>query len=362
MSDYFDRVERQIVNRVNPGAAPPARMPALFGRLGYAAAVLVVVIVVGVFLLARGGQTARPSAAPQSHVQTFSFAAAPINPRLPVGTLIDQTVHILRERLAAALPGASVRRTGDRIVVQAPSGAKGAAAQIVALAGVGSFEVYDWEADVIAPNGKTVASQLAGQDPTGLKISQGSAGLAPGQAGAGSVSLRQALRLAAGLPHSSNPARPVEYFASRKLDLPPGYVVIQATGGGDQFFVLEARPELTRYDISSARPGTDANAHAAQVEIGLTKTGEHAFHALTAAVARRGALVSGLGQTLDQHFAIAIDNRLITLPYIDYKQYPDGVTANGGVDLSGSFTTTAAKDIAILLRYGPLPVQLTSAG
>ena len=33
--------------------------------------------------------------------------------------------------------------------------------------------VYDWEANVLAPNGKTVASQLQERNPTALKISQG---------------------------------------------------------------------------------------------------------------------------------------------------------------------------------------------
>ena len=33
---------------------------------------------------------------------------------------------------------------------------------------------YDWEANVITPNGKTVASQLQTQDPTATEISQGS--------------------------------------------------------------------------------------------------------------------------------------------------------------------------------------------
>jgi SecD/SecF fusion protein len=83
---------------------------------------------------------------------------------------------------------------------------------------------------------------------------------------------------------------------------------------------------------------------------------------MTATIARRGDRVSGLGQTLNQHFAIALDNRLITVPYIDYKVYPDGVDATDGVDITGSLTTQSAKDVAILLRCGPLPVNLTATG
>src|SRR5207237_2467161 len=56
---------------------------------------------------------------------------------------------------------------------------------------------YDWEQNVLTPNGKPVVSQLQSQDPTALTISQGATGnLAPGDPGAGSVGLYQAVQLA----------------------------------------------------------------------------------------------------------------------------------------------------------------------
>jgi preprotein translocase subunit SecD len=57
-----------------------------------------------------------------------------------------------------------------------------------------------------------------------------------------------------------------------------------------------------------------------------------------------------------------LDNRLISVPSIDFKQYPDGIGGKDGADISGDLTRQSAKDLAILLRYGPLPVQLTAAG
>ena len=59
-----------------------------------------------------------------------------------------------------------------------------------------TLSFYDWEANALAPNGKTVASQLLAQNPTALTISQG-AGDGPGMPGAGSMGLYQAVRLAA---------------------------------------------------------------------------------------------------------------------------------------------------------------------
>ncbi|MBV9941347.1 MAG: hypothetical protein JO262_04380, partial [Solirubrobacterales bacterium] len=79
---------------------------------------------------------------------------------------------------------------------------------------------------------------------------------------------------------------------------------------------------------------------------------------VTAEIARRGSLVSGLGQSYNQHFAVALDNQLITVPYIDYKQYPDGINGDNGADISGSFTITSAQDLANELRLGALPINL----
>ena len=68
---------------------------------------------------------------------------------------------------------------------------------------------YDWEANALTPNGKTVASQLLTQDSTALQISQG-AGAGPGVPGAGSMSLYQAVKLAA-----KQPAAPFSNHLSR---------------------------------------------------------------------------------------------------------------------------------------------------
>src|ERR1700751_5443465 len=58
---------------------------------------------------------------------------------------------------------------------------------------------YDWEANALTPNGKTVASQLITQDQNALAISQGSSA-GPGEPGAGSMGLYQAVKLASGQP------------------------------------------------------------------------------------------------------------------------------------------------------------------
>ncbi len=63
---------------------------------------------------------------------------------------------------------------------------------------------YDWEANALTPNGKTVASQLQTQDPTAVTISQGTRVAAPGAPSAGSMSLYQAVKLASKQPPVSS--------------------------------------------------------------------------------------------------------------------------------------------------------------
>jgi preprotein translocase subunit SecD len=123
--------------------------------------------------------------------------------------------------------------------------------------------------------------------------------------------------------------------------------------------VLRGVPALSGADITDPHSSTLPGGEPA-VSFSFTAPGGRDFQALTAAIARRGTLVSGLGESLNQHFAVVLDGRLIEVPYVDYKVYPDGVSPAGGVQLGGGLCRQSARDIAILLRYGPLPIQLTA--
>ena len=79
---------------------------------------------------------------------------------------------------------------------------------------------------------------------------------------------------------------------------------------------------------------------------------------MTREVARRGAHVSVGGETLNQHFAVAVDGQLLTVPQIDFRQYPDGIIGGGGADITGGFTPQSARDLATELRSGALPLSV----
>ena len=412
MSDYFDRIERQLQRSVEAGAPrrvwpelrwSPARV------LAPAAAVIVALVVVVAFAATRGGTTGPAPAAPAGSRVEFTAAPASAASRLP-GVAAD----ILTRRLAEALPAARVLRTGDTITVSLPGLTPAQRQRVLTLGAPGVLHMYDWEASVLTSNGKTVASRLGARDSAALDLSQGTGG-APGGADSGAMPLYDAVRLAArqptaarggsrtrflfGAPGStacstaavdrgqppaagadcllSGPAptlaelraglpRGVSPSAGRLLTVPGGTTVVEATGGPGswsdptaRFYVLRGAPRLTGAMITDPR-ATEVLGGAPDVRFGLNAVGREAFHRVTAAIARRGMAVSDPGMRLNQHFAITLDDRLITVPSIDFTAYPDGLVGKLGADIAGGPTRQAARDLAALLRYGPLPAGLVA--
>jgi SecD/SecF fusion protein len=59
-----------------------------------------------------------------------------------------------------------------------------------------------------------------------------------------------------------------------------------------------------------------------------------------------------------QHFAIVLDEQVITAPFIDYKVNPEGIDSTNGSQISGGFTYTSASNLANELQSGALPIKL----
>ncbi|HET6866495.1 MAG TPA: hypothetical protein VFH80_11315 [Solirubrobacteraceae bacterium] len=53
---------------------------------------------------------------------------------------------------------------------------------------------------------------------------------------------------------------------------------------------------------------------------------------------------------------------LSEVPFVDFKQYPDGINGDNGADVTGEETPQSARDLAVLLRVGPLPADFRAAG
>jgi preprotein translocase subunit SecD len=124
-----------------------------------------------------------------------------------------------------------------------------------------------------------------------------------------------------------------------------------------QYYVLRDHVALFGNDIANPQQSTDQSGRP-DVTFSFTSKGVKVFQHVTSTIAHRGALVSSVGNTLNQHFAVALDTKLITVPQIDFKTYPDGIQGDNGADIAGGFTIQSARDLATQLRLGALPIHL----
>jgi SecD/SecF fusion protein len=153
------------------------------------------------------------------------------------------------------------------------------------------------------------------------------------------------------------------------LDVPRGMIVLQAVPSSfssqpkiynpsTRFFTLLDRAALTGGQINNPQESTDPTSGQPDVQFGLTSRGQTAFQNTTSAIAHRGQLVSIGSQKLYQHFAVSLDGTLLTVPQINFNQYPDGIIGSSS-EITGGFTANSASNLATELRLGALPVTLT---
>src|SRR6266545_4705295 len=93
----------------------------------------------------------------------------------------------------------------------------------------------------------------------------------------------------------------------------------------------------------------------------FTKEGGDKFHDITSELARRGRLVhnriGGTDEQAFQQFAIVLDREIRSAPTIDYNENPDGIPGNSGAQITGIGSIGEAKDLALVLQTGALPVN-----
>jgi SecD/SecF fusion protein len=155
----------------------------------------------------------------------------------------------------------------------------------------------------------------------------------------------------------------------------PGTVLVQslpATNGQgkvlnkspNSWYVFNDNPVLFGSDITHPQQGFDEGAGGngqPNVNFGFTSHGRGVFERVTKQIAHRGQeeQLPGVGKEAAlQHFAVALDGQLITVPSIDYTRYPEGIDSANGSEISGGFTITSAQNLADELQSGALPIKL----
>ena len=313
---------------------------------------------------------------------------------------MDRSVSIMRSRIdKLGVSEPEIRKQGSNQIVIQLAGVHDVnkAAQIIGT--TAQLQFYDFEKDVVGPStdgaGHVIATGSLYDLLTKVKADTKNGGSqyylfnAKKQPVAGPEDTRERL-LNSTLPggRKLNGTVPDGFTV---LAVPPKRIVIscdQVTTGCQGVTQADAGSPtvyyLFKYDPNAANPVPEATGEDLKlsdiaadistqgqgnvVRLGFTSKGASKFHDITRAEAQRGAaLAAAAGQTgsdpntinqFAQHFAIVLDGELRSTPFIDYKQNPDGIDPRGtGAEISNIQSLGEAKDLALVLQTGALPVK-----
>ncbi|SDE36308.1 preprotein translocase subunit SecD [Paracoccus isoporae] len=118
-----------------------------------------------------------------------------------------------------------------------------------------------------------------------------------------------------------------------------GNVVLPSQDENGVFYTVEEAPVVTGEELTDASPSFDQNGQPA-VDFRFNPSGARKFGAYTAA-------------NIGQPFAIVLDNEVISAPVIR-----DAITTGSG-QISGAMDVEGSTRLAVLLRAGALPAELT---
>ncbi|MGH2968945.1 MAG: protein translocase subunit SecD, partial [Solirubrobacteraceae bacterium] len=304
---------------------------------------------------------------------------------------LDRALQIMRERVDAfgvAEPELALIG-GQQIEVNLPGveDADRAAAQVGSTA---QLYFYDWEANILDEDCRPNPEEVnGGQQP----ITR----LYPAvQRAAGCEPQADRNNAAAAGPRfyvfdkvSKEPLGGVQTFESERaalesldpgqrskaevVEVPEGILVIRdekAPAGADgkeppdpdRWWVIEDNPALSGTDIKNPEQNFDQRGGGEPiVTFDFTDKGRDAFQEITARIAQRGVdntLPGADPVQSSQHFAIVLDDELVSSPYINYNENPDGIDGSTGAQISGGFTIQSAQDLAKILQIGALPIKL----
>jgi len=127
-------------------------------------------------------------------------------------------------------------------------------------------------------------------------------------------------------------------------------------------------PEMRGDDLklSGTRQDFDTTTSQPIVTMQFTNEGADKFGEITNNEADRGKAlfnISGGGgdpRNTFQHFAIVLDREIKSWPSIDWEQYPNGISGTNGAQITGIGDIAEAKNLALVLQTGALPVTFTT--
>ena len=151
------------------------------------------------------------------------------------------------------------------------------------------------------------------------------------------------------------------------IEVPQGIRVVEAEKAKNQpasihrLFVIEDDSELSGDQVKNPKQDFK-NGSEPIVTFDFTDSGRKAFARVTKRIAQRGSkIILPPGTPVDaalQRFGITLDNQIVSLATIDFREFPEGLDGRGGASIEGIGDINQAQDLAQSLRIGALPVQL----
>ena len=285
---------------------------------------------------------------------------------------IDRAIDIIRERvdrLGVAEP--EIQRLGsDQISVGLP-GVKNLERAKKQVGTTAQLLLYDWEANVIG----SPQTPIAGLYPAVKRASEQKPVKDENNSTTGSYYLFKQNKLLAAGPDASREDLLSEYDGRvpkgyEILRVPEGTVVLRAErpenladdAPFERYFVVRDNPEVRGTDLKDPRQESDPTTREPIVTFKFTDEGRKNFQEVTRRLAERGQTAPGPGparaRARFQTFAIVLDREVVSRPFIDYRENPDGIDGRTGAQISGGFKLQEAQDLADVLKTGALPINL----
>ena len=284
---------------------------------------------------------------------------------------IDRAIDIIRERvdrLGVAEP--EIQRLGsDQISVGLP-GVKNLERAKKQVGTTAQLLLYDWERSVIG----SPQSPIAGLYPAVKRASEQKPVKDDNNSTTGTYYLFKPNKLLAAGPDASREDLLSEYDGKvpkgyEILRVPEGTVVLRAErpenlaadAPFERYFVVRDNPEVRGTDLKDPRQESDPTTREPIVTFKFTDEGRKNFQEVTRRLAERGQTRQIPGQPVEssfQTFAIVLDREVVSRPFIDYRENPDGIDGRTGAQISGGFTLQEAQDLADVLKTGALPINL----
>jgi SecD/SecF fusion protein len=322
---------------------------------------------------------------------------------------LDRSVSIMRNRIdKLGVSEPEIRKQGsDQIVIQL-AGVHDPKKAAELIGKTAQLELFDLEADLTGPSisaqGVPVASTrlydlLAGQQsrtkqgaPTSFYVFDKDKRLVAGPLQTRAQANQELNRLikaakkpaAAGAPPP--PKRSTNPQDYKTFAVPAGVVVItcgqsavvcpgvnESPPTRTYYYLMKYHPgsktspvpEMTGGDLklSGTRQDFDPQTSQPEVLLAFTGQGRKRFHEITKNEAVRGRTAYarfGQGQdpnNFNQHFAIVLDRDIKSFPSIDFNEFPGGIDPVNGARITGIRSVGEAKDLALVLQTGALPVE-----